>query len=119
MTLGILFWAYQTYAVKQKTASEDNQLKGWELFSNAKLYIDEIYAGLFVKPIEFLASAGYRFFEKGFLFRSVNIFSKIFDFSGALIVKIQTGMLSGYIMWMIVGFICFIGYFIINSQFWN
>ena len=51
MTILILIWAYNNYAKKKKIALADNELVGWQLWSNSKLYLDELYDLLFVKPI--------------------------------------------------------------------
>lgn len=119
LTIFVRIWAYQTYVKREKTALNDDQLKGWELLSNAKLYIDELYTVCFVRPIEWLASSGYKNFEVSVIYRSVNIFARVFDYSGALILKLQRGILTSYIFWMILGLIFFISYFIINLKFWN
>ncbi len=119
MTLGIMAWAYITYAKHQKTALRDEELKGWQRLSNAKLYIDEIYATLFVKPVEWMASSGYKYLELGFFNEAVNSISKLFNTLGFYVVKLQKGILTSYIFWMIIGFICFIGYSIIILQPWN
>jgi NADH-quinone oxidoreductase subunit L len=119
MTLGIMAWAYNTYAKQQKLALEDSELKGWQLMSNAKLYIDEIYHVLFVKPTEWLASSGYKYLEMGVFNGAVNAVSNLFSFLGNNILRFQKGMLTGYIFWMLLGVICFIGYSIIILQFWN
>jgi NADH-quinone oxidoreductase subunit L len=119
LTIGILFWAYNTYARQLKTALSDSALKGWQKVSADKLYLDESYNFLFIKPIDNLAAFAYKFFELGTLLRSLRIFPKVFGFVGTVVAKLQQGFVGSYIFWMLIGLICFIGYSIIIIQFWN
>ena len=119
LTIGILLWAYNTYAKQLKTALPDSALKGWQKLSASKLYLDEIYNFLFVKPVDKLATSGYKYFEVAILLRSLRIFPRAFGFMGSTVSKFQQGFIGSYIFWMLIGLICFIGYSIIILQFWN
>ena len=119
LTIGILLWAYNTYARQMKTALPDAELKGWQKISASKLYLDEIYNFVFVKPIDRLAAYSYKSFEVGILIRSLRVFPKVFGFMGNVVSRLQQGFISSYIFWMLIGLICFIGYSIIILQFWN
>ncbi len=119
MTIAILLWAYYTYVKKNKLALADKDLAGWQLFSNAKLYIDEVYNFLFVKPIEYVSKMAYSFIEIKVLNRGVYSFANLFGKAGSLIRYWQTGLLSSYLFWMLIGLIGLISYYIIKIQFWN
>jgi len=119
MTILILIWAYNNYAKKKKIALADNELVGWQLWSNSKLYLDELYDLLFVKPIEWLSKTCYAIVEIKVLNQGVFGLANLFGKTGSLIRNWQTGLLSSYLFWMVFGLIGLISYYIIKLQFWN
>jgi NADH-quinone oxidoreductase subunit L len=119
MTILILIWAYSNYAKKKKIALADNELVGWQLWSNSKLYLDELYDLLFVKPIEWLSKTCYAIVEIKVLNQGVFGLANLFGKTGSLIRNWQTGLLSNYLFWMVFGLIGLISYYIIKLQFWN
>ena len=119
MTIIILIWAYNNYAKKKKIALADNELMGWQLWSNSKLYLDELYDLLFVKPIEWLSKTCYAIVEIKVLNQGVFGLANLFGKTGSLIRNWQTGLLSNYLFWMVFGLIGLISYYIIKLQFWN
>ena len=54
VSITVLIWAYITYAKQGSLAKADSDLKGWELLSSKKLYLDELYHALITKPAEWL-----------------------------------------------------------------
>ena len=116
--IAILLWAYYTYVKKNKLALADKELKGWQLFSNAKLYIDEVYNYLIVNPIEYLSKMAYSFIEIKVLNQGVFGFAYLFGKAGSIIRYWQTGLLSSYLFWMVIGLIGLISYYIIKLQFY-
>jgi len=119
MTILILIWAYNNYAKKKKIALADNELVGWQLWSNSKLYLDELYDLLFVKPIEWLSKTCYAIVQIKVLNQGVFGLANLFGKTGSLIRNWQTGLLSNYLFWMVFGLIGLISYYIIKLQFWN
>jgi NADH-quinone oxidoreductase subunit L len=119
MTILILIWAYNNYAKKKKIALADNELVGWQLWSNSKLYLDELYDLLFVKPLEWLSKTCYAIVEIKVLNQGVFGLANLFGKTGSLIRNWQTGLLSNYLFWMVFGLIGLISYYIIKLQFWN
>jgi len=119
MTILILIWAYNNYAKKKKIALADNELVGWQLWSNSKLYLDELYDLLFVKPLEWLSKTCYAIVEIKVLNQGVFGLADLFGKTGSLIRNWQTGLLSNYLFWMVFGLIGLISYYIIKLQFWN
>ena len=92
---------------------------GWQLWSNSKLYLDELYDLLFVKPIEWLSKTCYAIVEIKVLNQGVFGLANLFGKTGSLIRNWQTGLLSNYLFWMVFGLIGLISYYIIKLQFWN
>lgn len=119
MTLAIIAISYYLYVIKKKPAVDEKDYTSWQLVSNKKLYFDELYDALFVRPIEWLSGRFLAFFETDLLDKSVNGIGKLAEFSGGQIRKIQTGLLSNYLFLMIVGIVFFIGYYIIYFKLWN
>ena len=119
MTLLILIWAFINYAKKQKLALADEELHGWQLWSNKKLYIDELYALIFVKPIEFIGTLFYSNFDIKVLSKGVYSFAQLFSKLGGVTRKWQNGVLSSYLFWMLIGLISLISYYFIKLQIWN
>ncbi|MNK12788.1 NADH-quinone oxidoreductase subunit L [compost metagenome] len=116
MAVIIAIITYIVYVKKNSIPKEDAQLKGWEKASAMKLYFDEIYDFLFVKPTLWLSEKGAHYFEGAFLHRSVVGLGKTIGKSGDLIRKIQTGRTDNYILWMVFGIIGMIVYYIIYSK---
>lgn len=114
MTILILIWAYNNYAKKKKIALANNELVGWQLWSNSKLYLDELYDLLFVKPIECLSKTCYAIVEIKVLNQGVFGLANLFGKTGSLIRNWQTGLLSNYLFWMVFGLIGLISYYIIK-----
>ncbi|WP_300664704.1 NADH-quinone oxidoreductase subunit L [Fluviicola sp.] len=113
MAVIIAIVTYIVYVKKNSVPVADEQLKGWEKASAMKLYFDEIYDFLFVKPTLWLSEKGAHYFEGAFLHRSVVGLGKTIGKSGDLIRKIQTGRTDNYILWMVFGIIGLIVYYII------
>jgi NADH-quinone oxidoreductase subunit L len=105
MTLVILFVTFTVYVKNNSLAKSDDQLKGWELASNKKLYFDEIYNALFVAPVAWLSEKGHQFIELFVLNKTVYGLVGLIDRSGQLVRKWQTGIVSSYLLWMVVGII--------------
>jgi NADH-quinone oxidoreductase subunit L len=115
MSIVILVIAYIVYGKKNSVPVADEQLKGWEKASAMKLWFDEIYHFLFVRPVEWMSSAGSRYFEGMFLHRSVVGVGQLIGKSGNLVRKWQTGRTDSYILWMVIGLIGLVVYFLIQK----
>lgn len=113
-TLAVLAISYQYYVKKNSLAKADNELTGWEALSNKKLYIDELYDSLFVKPIEWLSEKGYRFFEIILLNGVVANIAKGFDAAGGVVRKWQSGQVNWYVFWMVSGIVGLIVYYLLK-----
>jgi len=114
MSLIILAICYVVYGQKKSVPVADDQLKGWEKASAQKLWFDEIYNFLFVRPVEWMSEKGSRYFEGLFLHRSVVGIGQVIGKSGDLVRKWQTGRTDSYILWMVFGLVGLVVYFLIK-----
>jgi NADH-quinone oxidoreductase subunit L len=115
MAVIIAIITYIIYGKKNSVPVADDQLKGWEKLSANKLYFDEIYNFLFVRPVEWLSRA-LGVFERTFLHRSVVGLGQAVGKSGDLVRKWQTGRTDSYILWMVFGIIGLVAYYLINKN---
>jgi NADH-quinone oxidoreductase subunit L len=116
MAVIIAIGTYIVYVKRNSIPVADDQLKGWQKASAKKLYVDEIYDFLFVKPVLWISEKGAHYFEGAFLHRSVVGIGKVIGKSGDLVRKIQTGRTDNYILWMVFGIIGLIVYYIIHYK---
>lgn len=112
VTLIALVVAYVVYVKKESTPVTDAELTGWAKLSANKLYVDEIYNFLFVKPTEWISTQTYRFFEVN-LNKSVYGFAALVSKSGELVRKWQSGQVASYLLWMVFGVVGLIVYYLI------
>lgn len=115
VTLVVLAITYFTYVKKNSQALPDAQLSGWAKVSANKLYFDEIYDFLFVKPTEWISTNVYNLFEISALNRSVYRFADVVSKSGEIVRKWQSGIVSSYILWMVFGIVGLIVYYLIKK----
>jgi NADH-quinone oxidoreductase subunit L len=114
LSLGILLVSFIIYVKRNSTAKSDDQITGWELASAKKLYLDEIYNVLFVKPLEWLSKQLHTIIEINVLNKSVNGITLILSHSGELIRKWQSGMVANYLLWMVLGIVGMVLYYLIK-----
>jgi NADH-quinone oxidoreductase subunit L len=114
MTLIILFGSFVVYVKKGSLAKKDEELKGWELVSNKKLYFDEIYNALFVKPVEWISVQLHQFVELFVLNKTIYGITSLIDKSGQLVRKWQTGIVSSYLFWMVSGIVGLMVYYLVK-----
>jgi NADH-quinone oxidoreductase subunit L len=115
IALSVMTWAYVNYAKRGNLAKADEELAGWEKVSNAKLYFDELYNLLFVKPIEFISGSVHHYFDVAVLRNGVFGIAGLVEKTGNVTRKWQSGLLSSYLFWMVLGLVVIIGSYIINK----
>lgn len=115
ITLIVLVVSYMVYVKKGSTPVSDAGLKGWAKLSANKLYIDELYDFLFVKPTEWISTQLHRFVEIGFLNKGVYGVANVIGKSGELVRKWQTGQVTSYLIWMVFGMVGLIVYYLIKN----
>lgn len=113
MAVIIAIATYMVYVKKNSLPAEDENVKGWEKLSMNKLYFDEIYDFLFVKPTLWLSEKVNKYFELSFLHRGIVGTAQLIGKSGDLVRKIQTGRTDSYILWMVFGLVGMVVYFLI------
>ncbi|MCF8416068.1 MAG: hypothetical protein K9G40_07475, partial [Crocinitomicaceae bacterium] len=119
LTLLIIGFSYNKYVRNKKTTPSEHDYKGWEMISSRKLYFDEVYNTVFVKPVEWLSRTFAVFVDNQIIDAGVDQFAKMISFTGVQLKKIQTGVLSNYLLSMMIGIILLIGYCLIYFKFWN
>ncbi|MFM8244078.1 MAG: NADH-quinone oxidoreductase subunit L, partial [Crocinitomicaceae bacterium] len=77
------------------------------------------YHSLFVKTTEWKSEKVLPVIENGILVKIISTLTTLVVSSGNQIRKIQTGILSSYYFWMIIGIVGLIGYYLIYFKFWN
>ena len=112
--LGAISICHSVYVKKELLPVEDKDLKGWELASANKLYFDEIYNFLFVRPMEWLSIKGHQFIEITMLNGIVSASTKSIERTGDLVKKMQTGKTDWYILWMVFGIVGLVIYYLLN-----
>ena len=115
LTLIALVVSYIVYVKKESTPLADESIGGWTKLSANKLYVDEIYNFLFVKPTEWISTKMDQFVEIGILQKSVYGFANVVSKSGELVRKWQTGQVTSYILWMVLGIVGLIVYYLIKK----
>lgn len=102
------------YKKKGAVPVEDSQMSAWETVSNKKLYFDEVYNTLFVCPIEWLSKQFYKLVDVLAIDGIIKGITKTVELSGNLTRKWQTGQVNSYVLWMVVGIVGFITYYLIK-----
>lgn len=109
----VMFISYSLYVKKGALAKSDEQLSGWEKASNGKLYIDELYNVLFVRPIEWLSAKGFATIEI-ILNGLIGGLVKVLGVSGESVKQWQTGKINTYVLWMVFGIVGLIIYYLVK-----
>jgi NADH-quinone oxidoreductase subunit L len=116
MSLVILIVTFVVYGKKGSLPKNDEAVSGWERLSANKLYFDELYNALFVKPVLWISEKGSKYFEGLFLHRGVVGIAQGISKSGELVRKWQSGRTDSYILWMVFGIIGLVVYFLIYKN---
>lgn len=119
IAIGVMIWAYLNYAKKGALAKEDAVLSGWEKLSAQKLYIDEIYNAIFVKPLLALSDFAGKVLDIQLLRNGIYAIADGVINTANLTRKWQSGFLSSYLFWMVFGLILFVAYYILKLSVWH
>lgn len=119
ISIGILIWAYIEYVNKETMAKPDEEMSGWEHLSSKKLFWDEAYHILFTKPAEWLGEKLNQVVELKVLNAGVIGLATITEKAGNQVRKLQNGLVSSYLFWMLLGLILLIVSYLINTLNWN
>jgi NADH-quinone oxidoreductase subunit L len=102
----VVYLAYYVYVKQKKLPEADNQKRPF--FSNIffkKLYFDEIYNALFVKPALWLSDFLHNIIELKVIDRMVNQAGNLVVWTGKTIRYIQTGNVGFYLFAMVISII--------------
>ncbi|MBD1429276.1 NADH-quinone oxidoreductase subunit L [Sphingobacterium litopenaei] len=107
--------AYQKYVKKSDVPQEDGMEQGalYNLSYN-KLYFDELYNALFVKPLNSLSKILYKIVDKGTIDGIVNGVADLINASGRGIRQLQSGYVGFYIIMMVLGAAAILLYGLLN-----
>ena len=94
--------------------SEPASLRGVHTLSRDKLYVDEVYAALVVKPAESLATAGRQIdWAAAGVARLIAYLPR---FAGALLRPLHNGLVQFYALGMILGLAVFLTVIVFRSS---
>ncbi|MCA5003980.1 NADH-quinone oxidoreductase subunit L [Sphingobacterium bovistauri] len=107
--------AYNKY-VKRADIPQEDGVKQGALYnlSYHKLYIDEVYNTLFVKPINALSKVLYKVIDKSVIDGLVNGVADLVSASGRGIRQLQSGYVGFYIFMMVLGVAAILLYGLLN-----
>ncbi|OLY91554.1 NADH dehydrogenase subunit L [Cnuella takakiae] len=95
----VAFLRYRNYKAEQPSAVG-------RLLEN-KWYVDELYNGVVVKPINALGSFANSFIEKSGIDALVNGVGKLVNYSGRQLRWLQSGQVGSYVLLMVVSMVMF------------
>ena len=119
VSIGILIWAYINYVKRGSLAKNDEALSGWEILSNRKLFWDEAYQFAIVKPSENLGSVLKNIVEIKGINAAIFGLANLSVNAGNQIKKLQNGLVSSYLFWMVIGIIMLLVSYLLNTVQWN
>lgn len=113
--ISMAIFAYVKYVKKADIPAEDKVEQGvlYKL-SYHKLYIDELYDVLFVKPLGGLSRLLYKFFDRSIIDGLVNGVGVFVESLGKGIRQLQSGYVGFYIFMMVIGVVAILLYGFLN-----
>jgi NADH-quinone oxidoreductase subunit L len=116
-----IFALYFSYLKWGKTNKEIIGSKAgiWQSLSSNRLYIDELYNAIIVKPTEKIAAWGEYLIEKIILSQIIQWIGTSLQWSGSLLIRFQKGTVNQYIFWMIFATLLFFLYTSLTIHLWN
>lgn len=104
----IIFISRHLYIVKQSLPILPEHEKGLGKLLSHKYYLDEVYAFLIQKPIEWLSKVSFSFIDRKVIDGPVNFAGTLTSAFGKQFRKLQTGNIEFYLLAMVVGIISFL-----------
>ena len=106
------FFAYTKYVKKEDIPASDENAENGTLYnlSYQKLYIDQLYDTLFVRPLNSLSVFFGKIFDRKVIDGLINGLGDLFVSSGKGIRLLQSGHVGFYIFMMVIGVIAFMLY---------
>ena len=101
LALSMVFYAVTKFSRKPELG-EPSGVGKW---MRDKLYVDELYDFLIVKPIEALADFFNTIIEKGVIDGLVNGTGRLVQYSSRQLRYLQSGQVGGYVLLMVIGIV--------------
>jgi NADH-quinone oxidoreductase subunit L len=116
--IGVFGVLYARNLYRSKGLEADTQLersfgKFYKVWQN-KYYIDELYETLFVEPYTRLSRGWLRWVEDNIIDGAVKAISKAIEFFAEYTRRIQTGQVSNYALYMVLGMLIILSYLLFN-----
>lgn len=112
MVVGVFFWSKKVYLKNDPKIISEKEYISWEKLSSRRLYIDEFYQILLVKPILFLGKI-LAFLDKKFLDKINDNIGELITQIGLILRRLQNGRAETYLLLMSL----FIGVLLFLTQF--
>lgn len=107
--------AYMKYVKKEDLPAREGEQQSFLYnLSYNRMYIDELYDALFVKPLNGLSKLLYKVVDRSIIDGFVNGVGSFFDNSGKGIRQLQSGYVGFYIFMMVIGVIAIMLYGFLN-----
>lgn len=112
VVIGVIWWACNEKYVKKKVAVQlvESQLPWWYRLSYHKFYVDELYARVVVKPVEWFGDFFRDKFEPNVIDGAVNSMGNLTVWLSGQLRKIQTGNIGFYVLSMVIGMVLLLIY---------
>jgi NADH-quinone oxidoreductase subunit L len=103
---GLIYYSYILFFKRGKVPVKDNELKGFSRVLSNKYYVDEIYQSIIIKPAMWLSEKFYSIIEIKIIDAAVEGIGKTVIAGSRAFRYLQSGSISIYLLFMIVGIIC-------------
>lgn len=112
--LAIIYYAYSTFVSKQQLPPEEGEeTSALQKLIYNRYYVDELYAKLFTRPLNWLSEQFYKILELRFIDAIVTEIGLGVNRAASIIRLAQTGRVGFYIFAMVIGIILMLLYKIV------
>lgn len=100
----IMIYLAHSFYIKQKhvPVADGSEINPAQKVVYNKYYVDELYAALFTKPLDWLSDKFYRFMELRFVDALVNFVGDAVNWCSSMLRLLQTGSIAFYILIMVL-----------------
>jgi NADH-quinone oxidoreductase subunit L len=105
LTIIVIAITYSVYIKLNRIPADEKSLSGVKKLLYHKYYVDEIYAGLFVKPLHLLSTVFNNVIDKSIIDGAVNGAGRIVQWSSRKVRYMQAGNTGFYIFMMVISVI--------------
>lgn len=105
VVLSMIWLTYNWFVQKPIEALDEEEMPMLQKFSYNKLYVDELYAAIIQKPLDWISEKLYEFVEVLGIDQTVNASGDFVGWGSRTLRKIQTGHIGFYLFAMVFGII--------------